>query len=1324
MSAVQRRLTEWAKPAGPRNTVLHWVGHGWSNDVRASMAYSESDAAVDGSGLTPEHLANIIRKREQSEKAGDSWAMVLIDGCRSARFAEFVHSSLLRDDPHATERVLLLGVSREGETRLGVFSEALELGLGSFRGSNQVRMWDLADQLRHRLPNPYVSPPSTNALLTRRTPVVAGANAPLDTYEDLTDFIRSLSIDERLHLIPQASGAEYGDAAWYFVGRQAEKRRIAAWLKNETSGMLVVTGDGGQGKSALLGNIAALSRPRLRRILVQGKYIAEPAPDETPPDHAFQGIVHATGMDRRAILESVAKAAGYPAEALAGLGVGSLTASLAASLSDRDRPFTFLVDALDEAASPRDVADVLHWLAEQPRCAVVVGTRPAERQRQGAASDTLLDALAPGGLPAERLIVLDRDPEAVRQYVMLRLQGARGLGLPESDMGRAAAAIAAHDPAFLGARLAVHEVISRIEGHPAEGLTRVLSDLAATGLQEGALFEVAMRRVMATSRGARPLLLALALSEGRGMPRSGDVWASAATAGAGGVDITEQDIDTLLRTAAPYVLIDTEDEHAVYRLSHEVFRSLVIAQCLGSEGDAVAAGPHADIARSLAAAARRRLADADRSPPDRLPPPYVRRYLAAHAAHGEVLEQVLLRDPGLVLALDHTAVAEHAASLSPESAQAVFLTLQGRTATTPSDGDTHRHPGLAALRLWARRTGAHPLAEACVAALASSDWALEQAWWSGIGSRELCGHTAGVQAVNAGSFGGQHVVVSAAADNTVRVWQGADAVVLSAQRPTSVAVTRTEGEETVTALCDGALRAWNRSGDERIPSDPGAEPVTAFTTTPYDAKLLYATAATLEIRTAQTDDRVGWHHDTVLALASARFPETDVLLSGSADHSARLWNIGDGSLRTLLTGHTASVLAVAVGTVAGQTLAATAGADRRVIVWDCATGKPRHVHSLPSGSARSLSFGHGAGRDVLIAGCEDSRIRVWDAVDGTPQPSLCGHTGPVHAIAVSPADETPGAIRCVSGSDDSTIRLWNVYAVKPGQTSGLSGAVRALCWTAAPTGESLLVAADSEAKLWTYSADNAAAPLSADHHHCGVQAAWSCGPPGSTDVLLHGEDDELWLWNTASGSRTRVPGTGPARLSAAALGGPARTDLITADTNGWVRLYDLRARKELSRHRIPITCRLLAHRSGRLVAYGDGSLICRQLGAHDQIWSVPIPGRPATCLTLSSWAGREVVALGDDDGNIRLHHVDDGSFVTQRRLHESPVTVVAAAEWNGEPAVVSGADDGSVCMWGADDGLTTLTGHAEPVYSLAFGPGGRLATAGAYGSITLWRPTP
>ena len=57
---------------------------------------------------------------------------------------------------------------------------------------------------------------------------------------------------------------------------------------------------------------------------------------------------------------------------------------------------------------------------------------------------------------------------------------------------------------------------------------------------------------------------------------------------------------------------------------------------------------------------------------------------------------------------------------------------------------------------------------------------------------------------------------------------------------------------------------------------------------------------------------------------------------------------------------------------------------------------------------------------TLASGSEDGTIRLWDVVTGAPQRTLTGHTDWVLSVAFSPDGRT-----LASGSDDQTVRLWD-----------------------------------------------------------------------------------------------------------------------------------------------------------------------------------------------------------------------------------------------------------------------------------------------------------
>lgn len=102
------------------------------------------------------------------------------------------------------------------------------------------------------------------------------------------------------------------------------------------------------------------------------------------------------------------------------------------------------------------------------------------------------------------------------------------------------------------------------------------------------------------------------------------------------------------------------------------------------------------------------------------------------------------------------------------------------------------------------------------------------------------------------------------------------------------------------------------------------------------------------------------HTAAVTDLAVAR--EGSVLVTCSADHTARVWGLDKGQCLAVLQGHTAAVNAVALD-VQGR-FAVTVSADATGRVWDLHSGQCAHVLK-----------GHGAG----AAGTGSGKFVLRDA---------------------------------------------------------------------------------------------------------------------------------------------------------------------------------------------------------------------------------------------------------------------------------------------------------------------------------------------------------
>jgi WD40 repeat protein len=65
------------------------------------------------------------------------------------------------------------------------------------------------------------------------------------------------------------------------------------------------------------------------------------------------------------------------------------------------------------------------------------------------------------------------------------------------------------------------------------------------------------------------------------------------------------------------------------------------------------------------------------------------------------------------------------------------------------------------------------------------------------------------------------------------------------------------------------------------------------------------------------------------------------------------------------------------------------------------------------------------GRTLAVTGSDDATVRIWDLTTGTPVGDpLTGHTNAVTAVATVVLPD--GRPRAVTGSDDATVRIWDL----------------------------------------------------------------------------------------------------------------------------------------------------------------------------------------------------------------------------------------------------------------------------------------------------------
>ncbi|MGW1564474.1 caspase family protein [Streptomyces sp. NPDC002144] len=1082
---------------------------------------------------------------------------------------------------------------------------------------------------------------------------------------------------------------------WWFTGRKQVLAEVTAWLRdpgsNNSGACRVVTAGPGSGKTAVLGLIAVLSHPE-HRLTVPTRSL-ELSERLMPDEDSVDGAIYAQNLTDADVLSGLAAAARLRANT-----VGELL--LALETQQRPRPFTALIDALDEAATPDSLcSQIVRPLIQygNGRIRLLLGTRPY-----------LLDLLGVGpATPSYREQVIDlddhryADPKALQIYTIRNLLDAHPDSPyrqhPVAATGVAQAVSAAAGTSFLVARITAGTLAAAdtVVDDPTDPAWR-----ATLPRQAGvAMRNDLTRRLGNDAQRATDLLRPLAFAEGQGLPWE-DIWAPLASE-ISGRPYTNADLMWLRRNAGAYVVEATENGRSAYRLYHQ---ALVEHLRDGTDPTSI----HAAYVNVLIQAVPYR---ADGTRDWSRAHPYTLTYLAFHAAAAGHLDELLAHDGYLVHAAPRSLTPHLHHVRSQTARQTAVIYRSSVPPLVHATPDQRRQ----ILATGAASAGAADLHERLTRDMPPGAWAPRWAF-GGLSHPALrdtyTGHTREVHAVACTVLDDRPVVVTGGSDNTVRVWDLATGQQLGqpltghTHGVSAMACTVLDDRPVaVTGGDDNTVRVWDLATGQQL-----GEPLTGHT---------------------------GW----VYAVACTVLDDRPVAVTGGFDNTVRVWDLATGQqLGEPLTGHTRGVYAVACTVLDGAAVAVTGGDDNTVRVWDLATGQqigqPLTGHT---GWVYAVACTVLDDRPVAVTGGDDNTVRVWDLATGQQigQP-LTGHTRGVYAVACTVLD---GAAVAVTGDDDGAVRVWDLAT---GQQLGqpLTGHTHGVSAVACTVLDGAAVAVtgddDGTVRVWNLATGSwdmtISEPLTG---HTGTVYAVACTVLDGAAVAVTGDDDgAVRVWDLATGQQIGQPLTGHTGtvhvVACTVLDGAAVA--VTGGEDGTVRMWDLATGQQIGQPLAShtgtvhvVACTVL---DGAVVAViGDDDTVRVWDLATGQQLGEPLTGHTnvvfaVACAVLD---GAAVAVTGDHDGTVRVWDLATGQQIHKPLTgHTDGVSAVACTVLDGKPLAVTGDGGGTVRVWDLATGQQLgqpLTGHTREVHAVACTvlDGKPLAVTGdGGGTVMVW----
>ncbi|EMD32809.1 hypothetical protein CERSUDRAFT_161328 [Gelatoporia subvermispora B] len=313
----------------------------------------------------------------------------------------------------------------------------------------------------------------------------------------------------------------------------------------------------------------------------------------------------------------------------------------------------------------------------------------------------------------------------------------------------------------------------------------------------------------------------------------------------------------------------------------------------------------------------------------------------------------------------------------------------------------------------------------------------------------------------------------------------------------------------------------------------------------------------------------------------------------------------------------------------------------------------------------------------IVSGSDDTTIRVWDVATGDALlKSMEGHTDSISSVAIS-ADCT----MIISGSYDGTIRMWNAMTGQPMLTPMRGHTDLVTCVVFSTDGTRILSSSnDRTIRVWdVFDGEPLTEPWEG---HTKPVNSISCSPDGIR-VASGSSDGTIRLWNPDTGESLLDPLRGHIGSVWSVSFSPDGTRVASGSHDRTVCVWD-------------------AFTGESLLKLPDAHL--------DWIGTVAF-----------SSDGLRIVS-GSSDRTVKVWNATTGKLAANTLEGHSNIVESVAFSSDGT-CVVSGSADGTIRVWDAtsDEPIKFLDGHADWINCVAYSPdGSRIVSCSHDKTLRLW----
>ncbi|KAJ7142343.1 WD40-repeat-containing domain protein [Mycena epipterygia] len=373
-----------------------------------------------------------------------------------------------------------------------------------------------------------------------------------------------------------------------------------------------------------------------------------------------------------------------------------------------------------------------------------------------------------------------------------------------------------------------------------------------------------------------------------------------------------------------------------------------------------------------------------------------------------------------------------------------------------------------------------------------------------------------------------------------------------------------------------------------------------------------------------------------------------------------------------------------------------------------------------TGEVTSVHFSSDGTR--IVSGSWDSTLRIWDVQTGALVVGpLEGHTDWITSVCFS-----PDGMQIVSGSDDTTLRIWDTHtgALLLGPLEGHTAWVKSVHFS--PDGMHIVSGSrDKTLRIWdAQTGVPIADPL--EGHTSNINSV--CFSPDGKQIASASDDQTVRIWEVKTGKQIGGPLEHASEVLCVRFS-PNGMRIVSGSSDNMLYIWELRTGLlvlgPLHRHTTWIHSVSFSPDGARIASGSDDNTICIWDAQTGELLGEPLTGHTGFIYSVDFSSDSRQIVSGSRDMTLRIWDAQIHDPVAPDGSIEVQADGIRCIDFSPDGArIVSGYSKNTLRIWDAQTGaliIGPLEGHNEVVNTVRYSPDGTRIVSGSYdNTLHIW----